>query len=437
MRIVGTGLRSFFALAVVVLGTASVAEPARPRVITRALGTLGASNSSYDGAVTPNGRFVVYWSYATNLVPRDRNGTADVFLRDRRRGTTRRLSVDPAGNDGDGDSYTGGISADGRFILFASYAANLVLGDTNLASDIFVHDRKIRQTKRISIAANGAEANSHSFLVIGACISANGRYVVFRSGATNLVPGADNGREHVYVADLEVGSLSLVSVGIGGSQGNDGSYDPSISSSGRFVAYSSDASNLIPSDTNDARDVFAYDRETGSTRRASVASDGTAGNAASSFPVVSDNGLVAFQATANNLVSADTNGSPDIFLHDFVTGETRRISVAADGSQVSGESHYPAISSDGKTVVFTIAADGAVLEDANGYEDVFAYDVPTGTLRLLSANAKGSPGNGDSITTSHSLSFDGMWCAFTSAATNLVRHDRNGDIPDVFLVRLR
>jgi Tol biopolymer transport system component len=260
---------------------------------------------------------------------------------------------------------------------------------------------------------------------------------VFHSASINTPPDTAIGPYQVYVADLEAKETTVVSSDTDGNQGNGDSALATISANGRFVAYESAASNLVLGDTNGVQDVFVYDRDTGVTRRVSVASNGSEGNGTSFSAVVSDDGVVAFDSEASNLVAGDTNGQVDVFLHDFASGETKRVSVSGNGTEGSGPSARPSISRDGTTVVFTSWADGLVPGDNNGKSDVFAYDVPTGSLWLLSTDALGNPGNGDSRSSSGSVSVDGSWCVFDSVATNLIRRDRNGSVRDVFLVRVR
>ncbi|MGZ4664922.1 MAG: TolB family protein, partial [Frankiaceae bacterium] len=154
--------------------------------------------------------------------------------------------------------YAGAVvSANGRYVAFISGAANLVPGDTNTESDVFVRDRRAGTTTRVSVSNTGAQANGYSYEV---AVSANGRYVAFDSNATNLVPGDTNDAQDVFVRDRRAGTTTRVSVSNSGAQGNGGSGDPAVSANGRYVAFNSFATNLVPGDTNDARDVFVRDR---------------------------------------------------------------------------------------------------------------------------------------------------------------------------------
>src|SRR5437660_1328853 len=249
--------------------------------------------------------------------------------------TTVRVSVASGGTEGDDASLGSALSADGRFVAFDSAATDLVAGDTNGASDVFVHDRQTGTTERVSVASDGTQANNVSSYP---ALSADGRFVAFQSDATNLVAGDTNGATDVFVHDRQTGATERVSVASGGgTQGNRNSGGffafPALSADGRLVAFQSDATNLVARDTNGATDVFVHDRQTGTTERVSVASGGSQGNGFSAGPVLSADGrFVAFHSTATNLVAGDTNGATDVFVHDRQTGTTERVSVASGGT---------------------------------------------------------------------------------------------------------
>jgi hypothetical protein len=226
--------------------------------------------------------------------------------------------VSSAGVEGNDESYTPSISADGRYVAFHSDASNLVSGDTNNYEDVFVHDRQTGETTRVSVDSTGVQGNYGGEYP---SISADGRYVVFRSYATNLVPGDTNGRCDIFDHDRQTGQTTRVSVDSAGVQGNYGSYYSSISADGRYVAFISDASNLVPGDTNDWSDVFVHDRQTGETTRVSVSSAGVEGNYDCYSPSISADGrFVAFITSASNLVPGDTSGSQDVFVHHYGEG---------------------------------------------------------------------------------------------------------------------
>jgi Tol biopolymer transport system component len=227
-------------------------------------------------------------------------------------------------------------------VAFASGATNFVAGDTNGATDVFVHDRQTGTTTRVSVASDGTQGNGDSS-VLNPRISSDGRFVAFASLATNLVAGDTNAVADVFVHDRQTGATTRVSVASGGSQANgaSGIFFPSlsISSDGRFVGFDSDATNLVSGDTNAATDVFVHDRQTGATTRVSRDSDGIQGNNIAAVPSLSPDGrFVGLDSDATNLVSGDSNGVSDIFVHDRQMGTTTRVSIAGDGAQANGNS---------------------------------------------------------------------------------------------------
>jgi len=227
---------------------------------------------------------------------------------------TNRVSVDSMGNQGNGESEYPSMSADGRYVAFESYSSNLVPGDTNANWDVFVHDRQTGQTTRVSVDSGGNQGNNPSWY---SSISADGRYVAFVSLAANLVSGDTNQADDVFVHDRQTGQTTRVSVDSGGIQGNDASYYPSIGADGRYVAFESFSSNLVPGDTNANWDVFVHDRQTRQTTRVSVDSGGNQGNDASYYSSISADGrLVAFGSLAPDLVSGDTNANWDVFVYE-------------------------------------------------------------------------------------------------------------------------
>ncbi len=314
------------------------AQPTTTRVSIGPGGVQGNADT-YEltpSAISADGRWVVFASFASNLVVADTNGLSDVFVHDRQTGTTSRVSVGPNGAEGNGESRGAAISADGRWVAFLSVASNLVAGDTNATTDIFVHDRQAAVTTRVSVGPGSAQANDSSG-DYGPSISADGRWVTFDSRAGNLVPGDTNNAIDVFVHDQQTGTTTLASVGIGGAPGGGDSWGGAISAGGRWVAFSSTANNLVPGDTNFAADAFVFDRETGTTTRVSEGTGGTQGDGPALFPKVSADGRwVVFSSNASNLVTGDTNGVADVFLHDRQTATTARVSVGPGGTQGDG-----------------------------------------------------------------------------------------------------
>jgi len=403
------------------------------RVSVASDGTQGNDWSS-PHSISADGRYVVFISGATNLVVGDTNESWDIFVHDRVIGETTRVSVASDGTEGNDTSGFGGlttISGDGRYVAFDSLATNLVVGDTNGYSDVFVHDRETGETTRVSVASDGTQGNGFSFCP---SVSADGRYVAFESNATNLVEGGTNGYENIFVHDRVTELTTLVSVASDGTQGDYSSVIPSISADGRYVAFFSWATNLVAGDTNGFEDIFVHDRVTGKTTRVSVASDGTQGNSISSSPSISADGrYVAFDSVSTNRVVGDTNGSCDIFVHDRVTVETTRVSVASDGTEGNDSSGLymgTTISEDGRYVAFYSDASNLVLGDTNGYGDIFVHDRVTGDTTRVSVASDETQGDGDSRCPS--ISADGRYVAFDSYASNLVVGDTN-DTTDIFV----
>lgn len=422
-------------LTIGVLAALPLAAPsaARPQagvttlVSVDSAGNQGDFESSYP-AISADGRCIAFFSLADNLVAGDANDRYDVFVRDLESHQTTRVSVSSSGVEGNGISLEPSISSDGRYVAFWSRAFNLVPGDTSLSADVFVHDRATAQTSRVSLSSLGGQGDGDS---LDSSISADGRLVAFYSLATNLVPGDTNGRPDVFVHDRLTGQTARVSLNSAGSEAALDSLEPALSGDGRYVAFWSYASNLVPGDTNGAVDVFVHDRATGQTTRVSVDSNGNQGLSASGMPSISSDGrFVAFESTASNLVSGDTNGGSDVFLHDRLTGGTRRVSVASGGAQVLAGSSRPSVSGDGRCVAFMSVASDLVPGDTNFLSDVFVHDRTTTQTIRVSVSSLGAGGNDPS--NDASISYDGRLVTYWSYASNLVPGDTNF-APDVFL----
>jgi Tol biopolymer transport system component len=333
------------------------------------------------------------------------------------------------------------MSANGRYIVFESDAPNLVAGDTNHTSDVFLYDQASGVTTRVSVSSTGHQANGSSGF---SAISADGRYVAFESQASNLVAGDTNHLSDVFVRDLATGKTSRVSVNSRGAQARcNVSYcentEPVLSAHGRYVAFQSSATNLVPHDTNRLGDVFVRDRRTGTTTRTSVDSRGRQGggdraNNGSNAPVISANGrYVAFHSADSNLVRGDTNRVFDIFVHDRRTGRTTRVSVSSAGVQANAESLGAAsISSDGRYVALTSLASNLVTGDSNDVTDVFVRDLSTGRTILASLGESGNQGDDASSAYGVAFSANDRYLAFSSWAANLVPGDTN-IVPDAFV----
>ena len=379
-------------------------------------------------ALSDDGRFVAFETVASNLVAGDTNGVLDVFLHDRTNATTVRLSESASGIQSNGNSHAADVSNDGRFVVFASQASNLVAGDSNGVADIFLLDRVADSLRRVSVGGGGVQGNGSS---LDPRVSDDGDVVAFYSSATNLVPGDSNAQTDVFVHVVSTGETTRVSVGPAGFQANGRSLAVRLSDDGRYVAFVSDASNLVTGDTNGVFDVFVHDRVNATTERVSVSSGGVQANLSADAVAISGDGrFVAFASMAGNLVADDSNGVDDVFVRDRATGSTERVSVSSGGNQSDGgRSYYPNISRDGRYVVFHGTGTDLAPGSFPGYH-IFMRDRLSQTTRRISTAMNG--GNSNGISARAAISADGQVIGFSSTASNLVAGDTNG-FDDVFV----
>jgi Tol biopolymer transport system component len=411
----------------------AVAADSKPNVAQRvsvsSRGRQGNGNS-FGPALSADGRFVAFRSGASNLVPGDSNRAQDIFVRDLRTGTTMRVSVADDGFEANGESGGPAISADGRIVAFWSNAKNLVPGDTYGRTDIFVRDLVEGTTTRVSVSSAGHQANAPSRQP---ALSGDGAIVAFRSDASNLVAHDTNGTGDIFVHDRRTGETTRVSLSSRGRPANGRSRDPGLNANGRFVAFRSEASNLVPHDRNRAGDIFVHDRKTGTMTRVSVDSRGrgAAGCGVTGCgcdPVLSAEGrFVAFWSSATNLVPDDTNGAWDVFVRDRTRARTTRVSVGPGGSQGQGSSGEPWLSGNGRIVAFASRAP-LTADDTNGDWDVHVHDRRTGLTTAV------TEGQTSGMSTDPVLSRNGRYVAFFSFAAKLVVGDTNRHA-DVFVVR--
>ncbi|WP_219941248.1 putative Ig domain-containing protein [Iamia sp. SCSIO 61187] len=400
---------------------------ATTRVSVASNGTQ-ANNGSYGPVISDDGRYITYSSLASNLVTGDTNGSYDIFVFDRTTSATTRVSVASNGTQANSDSYEPVISDDGRYITYWSLASNLVTGDTNGVYDIFVFDRTTSATTRVSVASNGTQANGES---THPTVSSDGRYITYTSSASNLVTGDTNGFYDAFVFDRTTSATTRVSVASNGTQANSDSLPPAISGDGRHITYTSSASNLVTGDTNGVYDIFVFDRTTSATTRVSVASNGTQANDESSVQAISRDGrYITYNSFASNLVTGDTNNTSDIFVFDRTTSATTRVSVASDGTQANSDSQRPAISRDGRYITYTSSASNLIPGDTNNIYDTFVFDRTTSATTRVSVASDGTQANSNS--SRPAISGDGRYITYGSAASNLVTGDTNGQ-PDIFV----
>ena len=385
------------------------------------------SKSSFSPTISADGQFIAFSSSAINLLPEKSNGTQHIFLRDLLGGTSQ-VSLNQAGVQVNLGSSSPSISANGRFITFSSYANNLVPGDMNKSEDVFVRDVVAGTTMIVSVDSAGLQGISDSS---NPSISADGRFVVFSSYASNLVPGDANNTSDVFVRDLAMGTTIMVSKDSTGAQSNSFSAYPAISADGRLVAFCSSANNLVSGDINGHGDIFLRDLEKGSTSLISVSQSGSQGNNYSIFPCISaDGAFVAYESLASNLVDGDTNNNRDIFVRNLNTGTTVRVSASSSGGQANEDSSDCSISADGRFVTFVSDGDNLVQGDTNDNTDIFVRDLETGLTSRVSVDSVGTQANRTSAYPS--ISADGRFVTFSSFATNLTLVGKRGDVVDIF-----
>jgi Tol biopolymer transport system component len=374
----------------------------------------------------------------------DTNHRRDIFVRDVRAGTTTRVSVSGRGKQANLDSYNPSISDDGRYVVFDSFATNLVPDDLNREGDVFLRDLSAGTTTRVSHGPDGKETDAGSGFAV---ISGDGSVIAFESSATNLRAGSPGRVTDIYVVDRTGKVLDWVDRSPAGGEPNGGSGDIALSRDGRMVAFASAASNLVPGDTNLSDDVFVRDRAERVTQRVSVNSIGGEGNDDSGAPSISDDGrYVAFTSNASTLVSltpgtqslpqfifnrfnvGDENFVSDVFVHDLFTGHTEMVSVDSNGAQGAAESYEASISGDGTKVAFASFASELVPGPLHPGSEIFLRDLRTHQTTRVSVATGNQQGNGMSV--QPAISTDGTRIAFTSEASNLVPGDRNhsGDV---------
>lgn len=392
-------------------------------------GNLGSENAK----VSTDGKFVVFESAASNLVAGDTNQMIDVFLVEVATGVVTLVSKNTAGEMGNGNSSEPAISSDGGVVVFKSFASNLVENDSNGTTDIFLRYTRTGETIRVSLATSGQESNNQSGRP---SVSGDGSRVVFESIASNLVEGDSNTVSDVFLHQVSTGATTRVSVNSRGASGDFNQVDlsssnPVISLDGKSVAFESYAANLVEGDTNEQSDVFVFEVGSGHVSRVSLSSDSKQGGSGSHSPSISGNGeLVTFVSDASNLVAGDTNGSMDVFLHNRTNSVTSLVSNNSDGKSAGDVSLQASVDGSGKFVVFESFASDLIESDHNSAGDIFIKDLASGEITRVSNSFNGEL---NSFSRAPSTSSGGELIAFHSFATNISPQDTN-IVSDVVLV---
>ncbi|OVE81730.1 hypothetical protein BVY04_02760 [bacterium M21] len=414
-----------------------------PILMTICIGNIGAQNTptrinlsstgqeanswSYYPKLSTDGRYVVYESSASNLVDFDYNGVTDIFVHDLQTGATERVSVSSTGQEADRDCYSPNISSDGRYVVFTSQATNLTWGDGNTTA-VYIHDRDLDITESVYTPMSGEYTNNPS-------VSTDGRWISFSSMSSYVVGNDSNNAEDIFLIDRQTYNITCVSATPSGFTGNSGSYDAKITPDASYVLFGSGASDLIDNDYNNRNDLFLYTVATSSLERISISDDESEANDSTYYgAITADARYVAFSSNATNLtMGSDFNGYEDIFLRDRILGTTVRLSNGYDGSGANSYSSNPSITDDGQTVVFSSSANNLVATDTNTDADLFIVDVATGATEIITLGYDGSSANSYSYW--GYISAAGTAVGIESSASNLVDNDFNG-YSDIFVIEL-
>jgi Tol biopolymer transport system component len=420
-------------VAAIAVGRRADAAVPRTTLVSSSAAGAGGNGASLMASVSGDGTLVAFASNATNLDPRDPHPWSDVYVKNVTTGAVQLVSV-AAGSGARAGGSEPAISADGRYVAFTSGSANLVAGDTNDESDVFVRDLSTGTTALASLNDSGDQTDAASG---SPAISGDGRYVAFVSMGRNMpdstfVPGPGWGGMDVYLRDMVAGTTVRVSRAAADptTGGNNLSFYPDISDDGRFVAYASVADNLVTvPDTNQDIDVFWWDRlGLSPPMRVSVAGFNTQGTGPSNHPSISANGrYVAFDSAAPNFGGTGAQ----VYVRDVTTMTTQQVSTSSQGFRANRYSQFPAISGDGRYVTFASDATNLVANDTNARGDVFVRDRTAKVTVRVSLTDAGAHANDHSH--HPDISPDGTHVAFTSGATGLVANDGNGRGFDVFI----
>lgn len=413
------------------LALALLAAPLQAQLTIRVSvgpGGVQGNGPSAEAALSADGNLVSFLSASTNLVAGDSNGWPDIFVRDLVAGTTQLVSVGFGGGPANGPSLESVLSADGRFVAFTSSATNLVASATNGNRNVFVRDRLLGTTQ---LASPGTSGTGVGLSVDELSISADGRYLAFCSSANDVIAGDLNPFRDVFVFDRVSGTTQLLSVDSAALQHTGTHETPAISGDGRLVAFTSDAA-LAPGGYPGDKNVFLRDLAAGTTICVSVPEGGGTANLISFLPSISADGeAIAFVSWATNLTADVLHSTQNVFVRELAGGHTRLLSRASSSS-ANGASSAPGLSGDGRFGAFTSLATNLSPSDPTFDQDLFLRDTLADELGILSLSQSGSSPNANVDVSRHFLSADGQTSVFESDSTGFVPNDTNGTT-DVFL----
>ena len=405
------------------------------QLVSRTAAGIPADRGGRWGALDPTGRYVSFLSISNDLVPGDNNqGLSDIFIKDLQTGEVSILTTDPSGNPASEvtDQLYSPVpswSQDGRYLVFHHYS-NLVdpyqATSSIYRKDMMTGDIELASTRLDMLPNFTGSSDSNE-----AAINADGQFVAFSSNANNLTLNDTNTFQDIFIMNRQLGLNELVSVTPDGIAANGTSNSPSLSRDARFVAFVSQATNLVANDTNNSHDIFVKDRSNGSVMRANTLPNGQVSNGSAGLPFLSGDGSrMAFASNAFDLYAGDNNSQSDVFVKDLVGGGVTIVSATASGLVGNGMSTNPIMSEDGRYVLFRSMASNLVPGDNNGTWDLFVKDLLSNAIVCVSQTPIGQTANGQSA--SGWISPDGRWVAFSSSASDLVPNDVNNQT-DVFL----
>lgn len=442
--------------------------------------SVSANQQSANPSVSADGRFIVFESYASNLVPGDDNdycstsnsvqtraNCPDIFLYDQEEESITLISKAPDGTSAQGASFLPSMTPDGRYILYNSLAPNLIGGERvicnspgspRLCLNVYLYDRETEETELISRTINGEYIADFAF---GLSISDDGRYIGLASHSDTLVAEdtntfcdntqngvAEENCTDVFLYDRESETMQLVSVLPDGTQANGGSFYPMVSGNGTSVAFTTDATNLTPNDTNEVIDLYRWERDTGALTLISVGLNNEIANGASVLPSISADGTkIAFESYATNLIRVDLNdrcdrnndgfyidNCGDVFVWDGSTAMIERVSVRSGGIQLFSDSARPFISADGEKILFISYTPLIAEEDQYRDWDIFLHERATHDTVGISIGLAGmADANADTGTwiysgvevPNYAISDDERYVVFGSLVDTYVERDTN------------